>query len=165
MYAGIPPPRSRPPQSRHPPEQTPPGAGTPRSRHPQEQTPPPGADTPPWSRHPPADGYCCRWYASHWNAFLCHLFLLPANEVCEGYVFTGVCLSTGGGVSIQGGLSRGVSGPRGLCPGGLCLEGISVKESPPPDGKERAVCILLKYILVKKVRLLDVTSFDINMFC
>ena len=22
--------------------------------------------------------------------------LLPANEVCEGYVFTGVCLSTGG---------------------------------------------------------------------
>ena len=25
------------------------------------------------------------------------LFLPPANEVCEGYVFTGVCLSTGGG--------------------------------------------------------------------
>ena len=25
-------------------------------------------------------------------------FLPPANEVCEGYVFTGVCLSTGGGV-------------------------------------------------------------------
>ena len=24
------------------------------------------------------------------------LFLLPPNEVCEGYVFTGVCLSTGG---------------------------------------------------------------------
>ena len=24
-------------------------------------------------------------------------FLLPANEVCEGYVFTGVCLSMGGG--------------------------------------------------------------------
>ena len=24
------------------------------------------------------------------------LFLPPANEVCEGYVFTGVCLSTGG---------------------------------------------------------------------
>ena len=23
-------------------------------------------------------------------------FLPPANEVCEGYVFTGVCLSTGG---------------------------------------------------------------------
>ena len=24
------------------------------------------------------------------------IFLPPANEVCEGYVFTGVCLSTGG---------------------------------------------------------------------
>ena len=26
-----------------------------------------------------------------------NLLLPPANEVCEGYVFTGVCLSTGGG--------------------------------------------------------------------
>ena len=25
-----------------------------------------------------------------------HRLLPPANEVCEGYVFTGVCLSTGG---------------------------------------------------------------------
>ena len=23
----------------------------------------------------PRDGYCCRWYASYWNAFLYHLFL------------------------------------------------------------------------------------------
>ena len=56
---------------------TPPGQ-TPLSKH------PPG-------RHPlpPADGYCSRWYA----------FLLPpANVVCEGYVFTGVCLSIGGGI-------------------------------------------------------------------
>ena len=29
-----------------------------------------------WSRHPPPDGYCCRWYASHWNAFLLLLDLL-----------------------------------------------------------------------------------------
>ena len=29
-------------------------------------------------------------------------FLPPANEVCEGYVFTGVCLSTGGGGSTSG---------------------------------------------------------------
>ena len=37
------------------------------------------------------------------------LFLPSANEVCEGYVFTGVCLSTGGGVEAQaqGGLPRG----------------------------------------------------------
>ena len=71
------------------------------------------------------------------------IYLPPANEVCEGYVFTGVCLSTGW-ISVQGGsLSRG-----GLCPGGrslsrgvsvfgesvqgdLCL-GVSVTETPPP---------------------------------
>ena len=47
------------------------------------------------------------------------LWLLPrANEVCEGYVFTAVCLSTGGG-----GL--------GLCPGGLCPGG---KVSVHPGG-------------------------------
>ena len=39
--------------------------------------------------------------------------LPPANEVCEGYVFTGVCLSTGGvhdgGHAWQGGMhGRGV---------------------------------------------------------
>ena len=28
--------------------------------------------------------------------------LIPANEVCEGYVFTGVCLSTGGGGHMRG---------------------------------------------------------------
>ena len=27
------------------------------------------------------------------------IFLLPANEVCEGYVFTGICLSTGKAVA------------------------------------------------------------------
>ena len=35
-----------------------------------------------------------------WNLCVClqqPSFLPPANEVCEGYVFTGVCLSTGGG--------------------------------------------------------------------
>ena len=31
------------------------------------------------------------------------LLLLPANEVCEGYVFTGVCLSTGGACVVAGG--------------------------------------------------------------
>ena len=28
--------------------------------------------------------------------------LPPANEVCEGYVFTGVCLSTPGGGGVRG---------------------------------------------------------------
>ena len=30
-------------------------------------------------------------------------FLPPANEVCEDYVFTGVCLSTGRGACVAGG--------------------------------------------------------------
>ena len=42
-----------------------------------------------------------------------------------GYVFTGVCLSTGGGgVSVS---IRGVSVPRGLCPGGISVQGLSVQ--------------------------------------
>ena len=47
--------------------------------------------------------------------------LPPANEVCEGYVFTGVCLSTGGGVACVVG---GVSG-RGACVAGegACMHG------------------------------------------
>ena len=48
------------------------------------------------------------------------LFLPPANEVCEGYVFTGVCLS------IEGSLSRGYLFRRGLCLGGLCPRRVSV---------------------------------------
>ena len=39
-------------------------ADTPPSRHSPGQTAP-WADPP-----PPADGYCCGWYASYWNAFL-----------------------------------------------------------------------------------------------
>ena len=33
------------------------------------------ADTP----LPPADGYCCGWYASYWNAFLLIKYLLQAE--------------------------------------------------------------------------------------
>ena len=48
----LPPPLG--PKGRHPPPR-------PKGRHPPpEQTPP----------LPPADGYCCGWYASYWNAFL-----------------------------------------------------------------------------------------------
>ena len=46
-------------------------------------------------------------------------FLPPANEVCEGYVFTGVCLSTGRGVSAP--LHAGIHthpGTRGRHPPG-----------------------------------------------
>ena len=56
--------------------------------------------------------------------------LPPANEVCEGNVFTGVCLSTGGCIY-----------PGRSLPGGS-LSG------RPPYGNESTVCILLECILV-----------------
>ena len=49
--------------------------------------------------------------------FLClHLlFLPPANEVCEGYVFTGVCLSMGGPcVVARGGMHSCFGGVHGF---------------------------------------------------
>ena len=55
--------------------------------------------------------------------------LPPANQVCEGYVFTSVCLSrVSAGVSVQGwSMSRGVSFQglsvrRGLCPGQVSVQ-------------------------------------------
>ena len=46
------------------------------------------------------------------------LFLPPANEFCEGYVFTGVCLSTGGGVCLcSGGMSATHTPPWADTPG------------------------------------------------
>ena len=60
--------------------------------------------------------------------------LLPVNEVCEGYIFTGVCLSTGGGflvsvqgISVQAGLCLGGLCPGGLYPGGLSVQWISIQ--------------------------------------
>ena len=55
---------------------------------------------------------------------LAWIFLPPANEVCEGYVFTGVCLSTWGGMCgcSRGGMcgcSGGVLGMHGCSRGGL----------------------------------------------
>ena len=72
---------------------------------------------------------------------LAHAYLLPANKVCKGYVYTGICVSTGGSWSLSGsnclhlgglcsgGLCQGGLCPGGLCPGGLCLE-VSVWEVP-----------------------------------
>ena len=39
---------------------------------------------------------------SFWTCGKIHCLLPPTNAVCEGYVFTGVCLSTGGQVSASG---------------------------------------------------------------
>ena len=56
-------------------------------------------------------------------------YISPTNEVCEGNVFTGVCLSTGGlGLCSAGSLSgEGVS-VQGL---GLCPGGVPVQEDAP----------------------------------
>ena len=71
---------------------------------------------------------------------LSNWLLPPANEVCGGNVFTGICLFTGGGglslcpdgVSAHGGLCPGgVSVRGGICQQGLCSGGGSVTETPP----------------------------------
>ena len=78
---------------------------------------------------------------SYTNFLLCNFFynfkkklLPPANEVCEGYIFTGVCLSTGG-ACMAGGSVRGrecawlgvcMAGGhawRGVCMVGACMVG------------------------------------------
>ena len=67
--------------------------------------------------------------------------LPPANEVCEGYVFTGVCLSTREGSASGGSASRR----------GVCIQG-GLGRPPPSDTVDtvngRAVHILLECILV-----------------
>ena len=62
---------------------------------------------------------------------VCHVLLLlpPANEVCEGYVFTGVCLSTGcvcvWGVCVwQGGVHGGGHAWQGVCGRGHAWQGV-----------------------------------------
>ena len=90
--------------------------------------------------------------------------LPPANEVCEGYVFTGVCLSTGGAcvacgrgayiardrggeACVAGGCAWLVAcmagGVHGMA-GGACMP----QQIPWDTVNERAVRILLECILV-----------------
>ena len=48
------------------------------------------------------------------------LYLPSANEVCEGYVFTLVCLSLGWGLLLRGCLlRRGACSREGACSGGV----------------------------------------------
>ena len=69
-----------------------------------------------------------------------HIFFIftARKRSCEGYIFTGVCLSTGGsglpfkGCLSRGSLSRRVSAPRALCLGGslsreVSVQGVSVR--------------------------------------
>ena len=74
------------------------------------------------------------------------LFLPPANEVCDGYVFTDVCLFTGWGgrswslsvgVTVRGGSpSRGVS-----VQGALCLEGLYAGRGVCPGETETSCTV------------------------
>ena len=52
----------------------------------------------PWVKH----WSCSKLFGKHIVLFLTFTLLPPANEVCEGYVFTRVCLSTGGGSTWAG---------------------------------------------------------------
>ena len=83
--------------------------------------------------------------ASYYLTLLLPL-LPPANKVCEGYVFTGVCLSTGGfalclwgvlvsvlgvsiwGVSVRGSLYPGGVSVRGSLSRGVSVQGVSLWE-------------------------------------
>ena len=58
------------------------------------------------------------------------LFLPPANEVCEGYVFTPVCQS----FCFQAGVGGGACGIQACLAGGIpgCLGGLTVGEGPGP---------------------------------
>ena len=62
-----------------------------------------------------------KWWSIHNQMAL--VFLPPANEVCEGNVFTGVCLSTGSGVHPP--MTRGRHPPEQTPPSG---------QTPPPPG-------------------------------
>ena len=109
-----------------------------------------------WNRH------CGLWLWGKRKMFSRHPFFNRPQTSCEGYVFTGVCLSTGGGVSAPEGFAWvgvsawwGVSVPGGVsAPGGVycraeCL--LCTEAAPPPRERQlllRTVRILLECILV-----------------
>ena len=96
----------------------------------------------------------------------------------EGYVFTGVCLSTGGvpgrGVLVPGVPGRGGACSRGVCSQGVCSQGgwlvsqHALRQTPPRERwlLLRMVRILLECILVEisfsfsKLSLLNVEMFQ-----
>ena len=107
-------------------------------------------------------------YIASWKSILV-ASLPPANEVCEGYDFTGVCLSTGRGRAWQGACMVGGYVAGGCAwQGGMHGRGVHVvgghawqagghacHARPPPQilwlrhtVNERAVHILLECILI-----------------
>ena len=99
---------------------------------------------------PPRDGHCSGWYASYWNAFL----LLAATKLGQGYIFTSVCLSTGGrGVCLSACWDTHPPTPQEQTnlkqthphsdtprhpPGADPLEQTPPQEQTPPPGKQTA---------------------------
>ena len=74
--------------------------------------------------------FCTTSNGNNWD----NIYLLPANEVCKGYVFIGVFLWAGGGKNQEGGP---VSRVRGLHPRGSASRGRSASKgkvcpNPPP---------------------------------
>ena len=73
------------------------------------------------------------------NAVSVFTLLPTVDEVCEGYVFTGVCLSVHGGACVAGGgvCMAGGHAWRGMHGGGACvvMVGECVCHSPPPPGR------------------------------
>ena len=70
--------------------------------------------------------------------------VLEGESLSKGSLSRGVSIR---GLYVQGDLCPKGSLSRGLCPGGLCPGGISVRDTPL-CGKERAVHILLEFLLV-----------------
>ena len=95
----------------------------------------------------------------HWSLLgLLRSFLPPANKVCEGNVFTGVCLSTGGACMAGGMCGRGACMAGGVHGKRVCMVGAYVTGGIHGGGcvvwQERwplqwAVRILLECILVQ----------------
>ena len=80
-----------------------------------------------------------------WLLFLIIAYYLPQRS-CEGYVFTYVCLSTGGWYPSMPGnrslgevCSKGECGPGGICSGGVCSWGGSGPRGSGPRGCPKGV--------------------------
>ena len=74
-----------------------------------------------------------------------NLLLPPANKVCEGYVFTGVCLSPGGrawqGMCMAGGMcGGGHAWQGGMRDRGACVVGGACVPRMPPSADTTGYC-------------------------
>ena len=86
--------------------------------------------------------------------------LPPASEVCEGNVFTGVCLSTGGGSLSRGGLYPGGSLDRDETPGQRPQRTLT-------SGRYASywnVCLLLIKIQINQIRITVYIEIHFHLF-